>query len=169
MNSQILFNYRINDYSYSLSIEPLFMVKHHLKSNYEGFLFIENNDNNILANTENYLNVIVINELNLFERSKYSNTKYIENINDSKHHAFGISMVLRHESNSHKKKNLKNQFIFSPIYYCINGKTKKYIYKKNRGEDGIIIENIITEDQTIINSLIKDFIYGELLDINLFI
>ena len=169
MDSQILFNYQIKDYSYSLSIEPLFMVKHHLKSNYEGFLFTENNNDNIIAFTENYLNVIVINELNLFENSKYTDTTYIENIEDSKHHAFSISMVLRHESNTHKKKNLKNQFIFSPIYYCINGETKKYIYKDNNGEDGIIIENIILEDQIIINSLIKDFIYGELLDVNLFI
>ena len=30
MDSQLLFNYKIEDYSYSLSIEPLFMVKHHL-------------------------------------------------------------------------------------------------------------------------------------------
>ena len=31
------------------------------------------------------------------------------------------------------------------------------------------MENFITEDQAIINSLIKDFIYGELFDVNLFI
>ena len=169
MDSQILFNYKLNDYSYSLSIEPLFMIKHHLKSNYEGFLFVERNNDDIIASTENYLNVIIINELNLFERSKYTDTTYIENEDDSKHHAFSISMILRHESNSHEKKNLKNQFIFSPIYYCLNGKEKKYIYKDNKGEDGIIIENMIIENQTIINSLIKDFIYGELLDISLFI
>ena len=169
MDSQILFNYKVKDYSYSLSIEPLFMVKHHLKSNYEGFLFTEKNNDNIIAKTENYLNVIIINELNLFEKSKYKDTTYIENLDDSKNHAFSISMVLRHESNSREKKKLKNQFIFSPIYYCINGKVKKYIYKDNKGEDGIIIENLIIEDQTMINSLIKDFIYGELFDVNLFI
>ncbi len=169
MDSQILFNYKLNHYSYSLSIEPLFMLKHHLKSNYEGFLFIERNNDNIISSTENYLNVIIINELNLFERSKYTDTTYIENEDDSKHHAFSISMILRHESNSHEKKNLKNQSIFSPVYYCLNGKEKEYIYKDNKVEDGIIIENMIIENQTIINSLIKDFIYGELLDINLFI
>ena len=49
MDSQILFNYKVKDYSYSLSIEPLFMVKHHLKSNYEGFLFTEKNNDNIIA------------------------------------------------------------------------------------------------------------------------
>ena len=48
MDSQILFNYKINDFSYSLSIEPLFMMKHHLKSNYEGFLFLEKNNDDIL-------------------------------------------------------------------------------------------------------------------------
>ena len=168
MDSQILFNYKLDDYSYSLSIEPLFMVKQRLKSNYEGFLFKESNNDNLIANTENYLNVIVINELNLFERSKYKDMEYINNIDDSKHHAFSISMVLRHESNS-LKKHLKNQFTFSRIYYFINGETKQYIYKDNIGEDGIILENFITEDQGIINSLIKDFIYGELFDVNLFI
>ena len=168
MDSQILFNYKLDDYSYSLSIEPLFMVKQRLKSNYEGFLFKESNNDNLIANTENYLNVIVINELNLFERSKYKGMEYINNLDDSKHHAFSISMVLRHKSNS-LKKNLKNQFTFSRIYYFINGETKQYIYKDNIGEDGIILENFITEDQGIINSLIKDFIYGELFDVNLFI
>lgn len=40
------------------------------------------------------------------------------------------------------------------------------IYK---GEDGIVIESLITRDQTIIISLARDFIYGDLLDKSLFI
>ena len=40
------------------------------------------------------------------------------------------------------------------------------IYK---GEDGIVIESLITRDQSIIISLARDFIYGDLLDYRLFI
>ena len=107
MDSYILFNYLKKANSYSLSIEPVFIVKYHLKSNYEGFFFVEKIENNILAWTEEKENIIVINETNLFERSKYKNIKYIKNEEDSKNHAFGISVVFRHESNSHITKNLK--------------------------------------------------------------
>ena len=37
MNSYIFLNYLLNNDSYSLSIEPLFILKKHLMSNYEGF------------------------------------------------------------------------------------------------------------------------------------
>lgn len=172
MDSHILYNYIILDISYSLSIEPLFIVKYHLKSNYEGFFFKENLRNDVIAWTENKLNVIVINEYNLFEKSKYKQYSYIQNEIDSKSHAFGISIVFRHESNSHKKKNLKNSLVASPIHYCDNGKIKKLYYKENgqlKGEDGVLIESLITSDQNIILSLAKDFIYSDLFDITLFI
>ncbi len=39
----------------------------------------------------------------------------------------------------------------------------------DKGEDGILIESLITKDYKIIISLAKDFIYGELLDYRLFI
>ena len=172
MDSNILYNNKINDYSYSLSIEPLFIVKYHLKSNYEGFFFTEKIDNNNLAWTEDKENIIVINEENLFQRSKYIYIEYIDDENDSKSHAFGISIVFRHESNSHKKKNLKNKLIESPIYYCDDGEIKKLIYSNDgglKGEDGVMIESLIIDDQSIIISLAKDFIYGELLDYKLFI
>ena len=77
MDSHIVYNYHKKAYSYSLSIEPLFIVKYHLKSIYEGFLFYENINNDRLAWTEKDLNVIVINNLNLFENSKYSEIIYI--------------------------------------------------------------------------------------------
>ena len=63
---------------------------------------IDNNNN--IAWTEDKENIIVINEENLFQRSKYAYIVYIKNEKDSKNHAFGISIVFRHESNLHKKK-----------------------------------------------------------------
>ena len=172
MDSHILYNYHKKAYSYSLSIEPLFILKYHLKSTYEGFFFYENINNDKLAWTEKDLNVIVINNLNLFENSKYSEIIYIEDENDAKHHAFGISMVLRHESNSYKKKNLKNKYIPCPIYYCVNGETKEIIYKEKdiyKGGDGIMIESLILDDRNLILSLTKDFIYGDLFEVKYFI
>ena len=81
-------------------------------------------------------------------------------------------MIFRHELNSYKKKNLKNKLNSSPIYYCDDGEIKKIPSTKDNGfkdEDGMIIELLIMEDQNKILSLIKDFIYGELLDYKLFI
>ena len=172
MDSYILYNYQKKSNSYSLSIEPEFIVKYHLKSNYEGFFFVERIDNNILAWTEKKENIIVINETNLFERSKYLNVRYIENKEDSNSHAFGISMVFRHESNSHIKKNLKNKLTSFPLYYCDDGEIKEIQYKENdvlKGEDGVMIGSLISENREIIISLAKDFIYGELLDSKYFI
>ena len=42
IDSNILYNYKINYYSYSLSIEPLFIIKYHLKSNYDAFFYRTN-------------------------------------------------------------------------------------------------------------------------------
>ena len=172
MDSYILYNYQKKSNSYSLSIEPEFIVKYHLKSNYEGFFFVERIDNNILAWTEEKENIIVINETNLFERSKYINVRYIENEEDANSHAFGISMVFRHESNSHIKKNLKNKLISSPLYYCDDGEIKEIQYKESdelKGIDGAMIESLISENREIIISLVKDFIYGELFNSKYFI
>ena len=140
-------------------------MKYNLRSTYEGFFFTENIINDKLAWKDKYLNVTVINDLNLLEKSKYDQILYIEDENDSKHHAFGISMILRHESNSKKKK-------YSPIYYCDNGETKEIRNKENnifKGEDGLMIESLILDEPNLIISLVKDFIYGNLLEVKYFI
>ena len=172
MDSYIMYNYKKESNSYSLSIEPIFIVKHHLKSNYEGFFLLEELNDNILGWAEPYENVTIINEQYLFEKYKYKDPSNIQNESDLKDCAFGISIVLRHENNSHKKKNLNNCYIISPIYYCDNGEAielKKEISKKDGGEDGNIIECLIIKNQETIISLARDFIYGELLDFKLFI
>ena len=172
MDSYILYNYKINANSYSLSIEPISILKNHLKSNYEGFLMLEEVNDNILGWTEPIENIVVINEKYLFEKSKFKEPSHIQNETDLKNGAFGISIVLRHENNSHKKKNLNNKFINSPLYYCEDGNAINIINNISNlkgGEDGIIIESLITRDQKTIISLAKDFIYGELLDYRLFV
>lgn len=83
-----------------------------------------------------------------------------------------MTIVLRHLNNSHKKKNKRNKRFPSPLYYCDNGVAMNIINKEfeiYKGEDGIVIESLITRDQTIIISLARDFIYGDLLDKSLFI
>lgn len=179
MDSHILSNYNslINNRSYSLSLEPIFILKSHLISNYEDFFLIESHDNNILAWTEIDLRITIINERTLFKRAQIENSEYIlDYIHDDnilKNLAFGISTVFRHEKNSRQKKNLKNAKIISPFYYCDNGIIKKIEFEESNniltGEDGILIDSLITEKREIIMSLAKDFIYGELLDYRLFI
>lgn len=68
MDSIILYNYQIYENSYSLSIEPLFIIKHHLKSNYEGFFLLEEIDDKILGWTEKKENVTIINEQYLVKK-----------------------------------------------------------------------------------------------------
>ena len=172
MNSYIFLNYLLNEESYSFSIEPLFILKKHLMSNYEGFFLLENHNNDIIAWTESDVQITVLNEYNLFQRTN-ENPSQIKDEKILKNHTFGISVVLRHEKNSHQKKNQKNRYVNSPIYFCIDGGIESYIYQKDNnkcfGEDGIIVESFITKNRKIIISLAKDFIYGELLDINLFV
>ena len=173
MDSYIMHNYNYNSSSYSLSIEPIFIVKHHLKSNYEGFFLLEEVNDNILGWTEPFENVTIINEKYLLAKYKYKDPSNIKNKKDLKDCAFGISIVLLHENNSHKKINLNNCYIDSPpLYYCDDGEAielTEEISKKKFGEDGILIECLITKEQDTIISLTRDFIYGELLDFRLFI
>ena len=171
IGSYVLYNHKINSQSYSLSIEPLFIVKHHLKSNYEGFFILEEINDAILGWTEPRENFTIINEKYLLENCNYKDPSHISDKNELKNCAFGITIVLRHEDNSNIK-NLNNNNIDSPLYYCedgiaINITNNNPIIKK--GKDGIIIESLITKDHSLIISLAKDFIYGDLLDYSLFV
>ena len=173
MDSLILYNYNFKEKSYSFCLEPIFILKYHLKSNYEGFFCTENQYNNIIAFTDIDTRITIINKENLFERSEFKDPSIIKNNEtEVQNHAFGISMVFRHEKNSHQKKNLKNGYIASPCCYCDNGEKKTIIVKNENdeftGEDIVLIEILIAE-QSIILSLAKDFIYGQLLDYQLFI
>ena len=171
MDSFILYNYNLEDMSYSFSIEPIFILKKHLSSNYESFLILQKEDNDIIAWTESDVQITTINTKNLFGREQLiTSLKILDKKKIKKGKTFGVSIVFRHEKNSHQKKNFKNKNIPSPINFCDNGKNKKITNKGEKsGEDGIIIESFLTKNREIITSLAKDFIYGELLDYHLFI
>ena len=176
IDSYILSNFLLKDSkSYSLSIIPLFIIRNHLLQTYEGFFLIEDSNNNLYAQSITDEKITIINIKKIFEFSNIIKMKDIERIvkpNILKNHAFSVSMEFRHENNSHHKKNQKNRRIASPIYYFDKRDTKKIEYLKNnniQGEDGRLIEAFIDENRENIISLHADIIYGDLLDINLFI
>ena len=147
-------------------------MKYNLKTNFEGFFILDEMNKKILAWTETKENIIIINERYLFGKTNFKDPSHISDKKELKNNAFGVTIVLRHENNSHRKKNNKNKIFPSPLYYCENGVPVSIINEKFQiyeGEDGIAIESLITRDQTIIISLARDFIYGELLDYRLFI
>ena len=82
-------------------------------------------------------------------------------------------MKFIHKKNSNQKKNIRNKFEVSPMYYCDNGEIKKIIYlnenNENIGEDGILVESFIDNDLNTIRILKEKIIFGELLNYNLFI
>ena len=171
MDSYILYNYNLDNMSYSFSIEPIFILKKHLIPNYENFLILQDENNNIIAWTESDVQITTINTKNFFARELFiTSAQILDDEKIKKGITFGISIILRHEKNFLPKKILKNN---SSIYFCDNGKNKKILYKTGKGlrfgEDGNIIESFLTENREILTSLAKDFIYGELLDYHLFI
>ena len=172
MDSYILTNYNITSQkSYSLSIEPLFVVRKHLLQGYEKFFLIEEADNTVFAKWITDEKITIINIRNIFKFSNISNLAEIEEITTPhilKNHAFAVSMEFRHENNS----NQKNKGIISPIFYFDEDNIKKIEYIKNgriQGEDGRLIEAFIDEDRDAILSLQGDIIYGDLLDFALFV
>ncbi len=175
IDSYILVNHLIgNSKSYSLSIEPLFMIKNHLLQSYEGFFLIEKSDKEHYAQsiTDEKITIINIKKIFAFSNIKIDDIEKIEKKNILRNHAFSLSMEFRHENNSHQKKNQKNIHITSPIYYFDKSDIKKIEFLKNnkiQGEDGRLIEALIDEDRETIISLQADIIYGDLLNINYFI
>ena len=178
LDSYMLNNYLLKDHaiSHSLSIEPLFFVKHHLKSANENFFLIESNSEDHYAQNIIDEKITIFNKEKIFENSILAisgeNTDIIDNEAMLKSHAFAVSMELRHENNCHRKKNQKNSNIKSPIYYIDKTEIKSNCYLKDnkiQGEDGRLIESFISEDRSQIEDLQSNVIYGELLDINLFI
>ena len=165
LDSFILKNYCIKDddnCSYTLSNEPLIMMKNHLLSSYENFLFIdyENTyDENETKASQNPQNgITIINEKSLFDMN------FSEELSGP-NFALVISMEFFHEKDSHSKKNLKNLHIKSPIYCIKNNK----IVKLNEAEDGRFIESFIGDNKFILELKHSYYQLGELMDIKYFI
>ena len=173
LDSFILYNYCINDFSYSFSMEPLNIMKFHLKSNYDEFFFTtaEIMDKYAFHNLQE--NITVINENILFKRKSYEDgIAELANIDNPEKYAVSISMEFRHEKNCHQKFATKNNCQFSPHFYVRDLKFEKIEEKKGnivKGESGRLLESFMSSDIIKIEELKKDQIYGELLDPNLYV
>ena len=173
-DNYILFNYYINSYSYTLSMEPLTITKKHLLSSYEDFLFTykekEHNNSIVLACQYDTTDLTAINEFCLFPSNQVcaSNTLTGEDL------AVPIVMELLHKKN-HSKKDKKNKRCESPLYfykkstiyktdkdYQDNKKEKKDVNIK--GEDGLLIEYFIKyKKQSLVKELKFNICFGKII------
>ena len=139
LDSYILTNYFIEDKmnSYSLSNEPLILMKYHLLINYDNFLFIySESSSGANANQDNKNRVTSINERCLFDSNR---SEYFSG-NDC---GLVISIEFFHEKDSHSKKSLKNPKIKSPIVCYKNDICGSILLKES--EDGRFLESLIGE------------------------
>ena len=175
LDSFILKNYFFKkEKSYSLSMEPIFILKRHLLNNYEDFFFIDKNGDDNYARQTIDENLTIINEKKLFSSDFL--VKNIIEMNDilkSRNYAVPISMELRNEKNGHMEKSQKNNDKDSPILYLKNVNIEKIIYEEKdgvqKGESGKMIESFIDSDPYTIKELKLVKIYGEILDYKYFI
>ena len=127
-DNYILFNYYINSYSYTLSMEPLIITKKHLLLLYEDFIFTykEKAKENIMILAFQHINydVTAINEYTLFP-SKEICPSHLLNGEDL---AIPIVMEFLHEK-KHSKKDKKNKRNQSPLYF--DKKSTLYKVEKN--------------------------------------
>ena len=165
----ILFNYYVNSYSYSLSLEPLLVTKKHLLSLYEKFFFISTENTTVktakLACQCEKNDITTINKLGLFGELVGSSTK-----EKNRNYVPPISMELFHEKNGHSKKRIKNKKSLSPIYFYkkndiieLDKKNQKIV--GTRGESGRIIEYFIEYKKiNLVNELKTNFNYGHIIN-----
>jgi hypothetical protein len=173
LDSFISYNYCINDFSYSFSMEPLNIMKFHLKSNYDEFFFTTTEIMNKYAFQSPQENITVINENSLFKKQSYEvGIARLINIDYPEKYAVPISMEFRHEKNCHQKFAKKNNCQFSPHFYVRDLKFEKIEESEGnivKGESGRLLESFMSSDIIKIEELKKDQIYGELLDPNLYV
>ena len=154
---------------YSISLEPIFILKYNMISNYEDFFFIDkfgDDDEFVYQSIDE--NLTVINEKTLFNENF---TYFISDIKKSKNYAVPLCLDFKHEK-GHMTRSHKNKFIDSPILYFKIGEIGIINYQdKNgiKGESGRLIESFIDEDRNLIKELKLVKIYGEILDYKLFI
>ena len=169
LDSYVLFNYYINQPSFSFSMEPLNLLKYHLKSNYEEFFFTTREEEmdrcNFQAADEK---LTVINEKKLFQIGNFDESiTEIKEISESINYAFPISMEFRYEKNGYQK----NTDLLSPQFFFRDLKYEKIEYEEKntiKGGNGKIIESFISPDTKKLEDLKTKLIYGELLDWHLF-
>ena len=174
LDSYILYNYKKDSYSFTLSLEPLIITKKHLLSSYDDFIFTykEKSKNNQLTLaiqcTKN--DVTAINEYSLFPSNDNCDSKELCG-NDI---AVPISVILLHERNGHSKKDKKNKRNPTPLCYYkeneiaeINKKYQKTDKLSGiiKGEAGHLVDSFISYKTKNLNlELIKNHTFGNIMN-----
>lgn len=165
MDSYKSYNYINQRESHTFSMELIFMMRYQLLSAYENFFFIKRKNDIEYASLDINTGVTIINEKTLFG-DNYRENKVIINNKIAKNYAMPISINFLHEKSGHYKYMIKNHQLIPPLIYYKGLKIKlEVVYKEECfiGESGEIIEDFICDDKSIINELLTNFIYGELL------
>ena len=143
LDNFILKNYLTDTLTYSLTIEPLILMKNHLLLDYENFLFINYEEPDIsfeIKASQNSKNrITIINEKSLFNCTLSETLSGVDN-------ALPISMEFFHQKDSYPKKSLKNLNIEIPIS-CVKNNINEILKVP---EDGKFIESIIGDNDFIL-------------------
>ena len=160
------YNYIHKRKSTTFSLEMNFMIKHRLLSAYENFFIVEKVSRKEYAYLDPKTKITVVNEFSIFnDNGKDINN--IANIEDTRNCANPMVMNFFIEKSRYYKFILTNDYNSSSLIYFKGIRTELEIIIKNGyvdGETGNIIEKFICDDRDIINELLTNFIYGELLE-----
>ena len=165
LDSYKAYNYIHSEYTYTFSLELVFMIKYQLLSTYEEFFFTKHNQGKEYAFIDYNTKITVINMIRTFGEN-FKESVVINNINTSKNYAMPLSLHFMHEKSGHYKYSLKNNEFQCPIIY-FRGLRIEIEISNNRsigefyGESGRIIENFICKNKFIINQLSSNFIFGD--------
>ena len=135
--SYILYNYYANNHRYSFSMEPLYKIKFHLKSNYEEFFFTTRDESDEYAYQTIDEKITIINEKNLFNKEFHDDEiTDIKDKKESKNYALPASMEFRHEKNCHQKFAGKNPGQYSPLIFVKDLRFERISLKLKNGVKG---------------------------------
>ena len=174
LDNYILYNYYVNSNSYTVSMEPLIITKHHLLSLYEPFLFVSieaNEDKNLVR----YACQCTNNDITMINMSGlFGDLIAKPSLRTDKNYSIPISMELFHEKNGHLKKLQKNKRKLSPIYFFKKNNVIKLPTEDQkiniRGESGRLIEHFIKyKKKSLVHKLETNFNHKDILrDFNYF-
>ena len=174
LDSFILYNYKKDSYSFTLSLEPLIITKKHLLSSYDDFIFTykeKSKDNQLTLAFQCIKNdVTTINEYSLFPSNDNCDSKELCG-NDK---AIPILIHLLNEKNGHLKKDKKNKRNPTPLCYYKDNEiveiNKDYQKMDNlrgviKGEAGHLVDSFISyKNDNLKLDLIKNHTLGNVIN-----
>ena len=174
LDSFILYNYKKDSYSFTLSLEPLIITKKHLLSSYDDFIFTykeKSKDNQLTLAFQCIKNdVTTINEYSLFPSNDNCDSKELCG-NDK---AIPILIHLLNKKNGHSKKDKKNKRNTIPLYYYKENEiveiNKDYQKIDNlrgviKGEAGHLVDSFISyKNDNLKLDLIKNHTLGNVIN-----